>query len=917
MGIPAGLSTYTRRFEEVANQSPDRIAIRHKTPSGYREITFSDLHAQVRGVALALIHQGLQRRARIAVLSENRPEWAVAYLGILMAGGIVVPLDPQISPDEWRRLLDDSEAAVIFVSGLLLPKLRQAVRDSLLGENIICFDPPDPETGACRMLDALVTSGLAAAPPPRLPAGEISDPAVIIYTSGTTGKPKGVMLTQENIVSVITACLAIVDLGARDVFLCLLPLHHVFASVVSMLVPLYLGAQIVFADTLKRAEILAALQEAKISILATVPLFFYLFHGRIEEELVRKGLLARKLFRAMLGLNRICLRHLHINLGRLLFGNVHRTFGASLRLFVSGGSPFDPKVARDFHDLGFTILQGYGLTETTGPCAVTRIEDNVIGSVGSALPGVEIRILEPDLDGIGEVAIRGPIVMKGYYMDSEGTAKVMRDGWFLSGDLGWLDERGILFITGRRKEVIVLPNGKNIYPDELEAHYEKCPYIEEIAVLGIAGPDRQGAERLHAVVVPDFDALKAGKIANAREALQDEIARLSHQLPHYKRLLSYQVQKESLPRTTTHKIKRLELKALIESGALLDSVGGRAPEPASDEERELQESAAGQAVLSCLRDTYHRAQPLGLGLNLELDLGFDSMERVELLANLEHALGLELPEDFGAEIYTVRDLIRGLQQRVTGSSGGSAGVRQNWAQILSAESLARDKELTVRFAGSAVACVRWVGVRFLHLLFTVFFRFEAQGLENLPREGPFLLCPNHLSYLDPLMVLAPLPRQLLNRIFFVGASFFLASRFMKLVARLADIFPVDPDVHLLRAMKAGAHGLRSGRVLCIFPEGARSFDGRLAEFKKGAAILAREIGVPMIPVAICGTYEVWPRDSWRFRLHKVRIVFGSPLAAASAGEMSPYEADTIRLRAAVARLIADREAAHDLPAGAR
>jgi long-chain acyl-CoA synthetase len=898
------LMTYNERFEEVVHRSPDRIAVRLKTPTGYHQVTYAELHRQVQGVGLALAAQGLQQQERVAILSENRPEWVVSYLGIYRAGGTAVPLDPQISPSEWRRLLDDSEAKMIFVSGLLLPKLKEAVQELPLRDRIICLDSAGADESVHWTLASLIEWGQGRTPAPLLPESKLSDVVVIIYTSGTTGKPKGVMLTQENIVSEIRAALKAIPWAREsDIFLCLLPLQHVFASVISFLIPIYLGAQVVFADTLKRSEILAALQEAGITIVATVPQFFYLFHGRIQEELARKGRVARGLFRCLLRINRFCITRFHINLGKRFFARIHGTFGSRLRLFVSGGSAFDPKVAQEFFDLGFTILQGYGLTETTGACAVTRVEDNVVGSVGPALPGVEISILDPGEDSVGEVAIRGPVVMKGYYKNPGETATATRNGWFLSGDLGRLDERGNLFITGRKKEIVVLPSGKNIYPDELEVHYEQCAYIKEIAVLGIADPGREGAERLHAVVVPDFDALKAKKIANTREILRDEIARLSNQLPHYKRLMSYQIQKEPLLRTTTRKIKRLELKRLIESGELHDAESAGVAGEISLEDRELKESAVGQEVLSCLRETYHRDVPIELDMNLELDLGFDSMERVELLTSLEQLLGLELPESFGAETFTVRDLIRGLQQQAGAVATGGGAPRQSWRKILSAESLEREEVLKARFSGPLVTSFRYAAVKMLYLLFKVLLRLRAAGLENLPRKGPFLLCPNHLSYIDPLVVLAPLPYDVLERVFFVGASEFFISPFMKLLARVANIFPVDPDTHLLRAMKVGAHGLRSGRILCIFPEGARSFDGRLGEFKKGAAILAREIGVPMVPVAIRGTYQVWARDSRKIRLHKVKVLFGEPLEAGAREDTSPYQADTDRLRQAVAGLM--------------
>jgi long-chain acyl-CoA synthetase len=902
MEIIPTTKTFCEHFEDIAARRHDRIAVRLKTPEGYRQIRYCELYRQVQGVALALVSQGLERQERAAILSENRPEWVIAYLGTYLAGGTAVPIDPQISAEEWRRLLDDSEAKAVFVSGELLTRLKPVLHDSPLRDHIISLDPA-PAGECAASLSELIDRGQATFPPPLLPAPSLPDVAVIIYTSGTTGHPKGVMLTHQNIMAEISAVLQTIDANQDDALLCLLPLHHVLASVLNFLLPLSLGAQVVFADTLKRSEILAALQEAGITILATVPQFFYLFHGRIQEELGRRGRLARLLFRGMLRANRFCRRRLRWNAGRLMFGNIHRAFGASMRLFASGGSAFDPKVAQEFHELGFTILQGYGLTETTGAATVTPVERNVIGSVGRALPGVEIKILDPDQHGVGEVAIRGPIVMKGYYHNPEATAEAIRSGWFLSGDLGWLDPEGNLYITGRKKEVIVLPNGKNIYPDELEAHFEQCPYIEEIAILGLADPGREGAERLHGVVVPDFAALKLNRIANAREILSYEIARLSHKLPQYKRLMSYQIQVEPLPRTTTRKIKRLDLKHQIESGQLKGIEDAGAPPALNPEDRELLESAVGQEVLTALRETYRRDREINLDMNLELDLGFDSMERVEFMASLEQSLAVKLPEGFSAEIFTVRDLIRGLQ--VEGQTGAAnRGTQlQGWGSILSKEALEKDPTLRPQFAGPALTLLKYGGLRMIYLLFKALFRLEVAGLQNLPREGPFLLCPNHLSYIDPLIVLAPLPFRIVKRVFFVGASEFFVSLWMKALARATDIFPVDPDVHLLRAMKIGACGLRRGRILCIFPEGSRSFDGRLGTFRKGAAILAREIGVVTVPVVIGGAYEVWPRDSMRIRLHKLRVEFGEPIRPATGKNGTTYAEDTDRLRQTISRMI--------------
>jgi long-chain acyl-CoA synthetase len=903
--------TFNQQFEEIVNRFPDRTAFRLKTPRGYPTVSYREAYRQAKGVAIGLLALGLKRGNRVAILSENRPEWVVTYLGIYLSGMTAVPLDTQISPAEWWRLIDDADAQILFVSGHLLPKLMEAIKDSQTSRRVISLDPVSGDRDARKELSGLIDWAENLADPIALPECQPSDVVTIIYTSGTTGTPKGVMLTQSNVVGELQSIFGAIHADENDVLLCLLPLQHVLASVINVLVPLYLGAQVVFADTLKRSEILQALEEAGITILATVPQFFYLFYNRIQDELSNKSLLVRMLYSGMLRLNRFTMVMLGINMGRVLFSKIHHSFGPSLRLFVSGGSSLDPKVAQDFHDMGFIILQGYGLTETTGACAVTRVESNMVGSVGPSLPGIDIKILSPDETGTGEVLIRGPVVMKGYYKNPAATEEAIKDGWFHSGDLGRFDDKGNLFVTGRKKEVIVLPNGKNIYPDELETHYLQSPYIQELAVIGISGEHERG-ERLHAVVVPNFDYLKAQKIANAREALRDQIAGLSNQLPKYKRLMSYQIQGEALPRTTTRKIKRLALKKLVESGQLKSAEG--APDQAAPppEDQALLESAVGQEVLRCMRDTYHRDSAIAASMNLELDLGFDSMERVELLASLEQTLNLELPDDFGAEILTVRDLIMQLEDQAGVAPRAGASSRQSWKTILSEEPSNQEETIHLHPSGGAAAVFKCLCLRLIqYALFRTLLRLETRGLENLPPKGPYLICPNHQSYLDPFVLVSVLPFQVFRNMFFVGYSVFFKSWFMKLFARLTNTIPIDPDAQLLRAMKAGAHGLRKGMILCLFPEGGRTFDGELQEFKKGAAILSRELGVPIIPAAIEGTYQVWPRDSMRIRPHKVTIQFGEPVSPSPSDAADPYQADTDRLRASVASLI--RNLKFDIP----
>jgi len=296
--------------------------------------------------------------------------------------------------------------------------------------------------------------------------------------------------------------------------------------------------------------------------------------------------------------------------------------------------------------------------------------------------------------------------------------------------------------------------------------------------------------------------------------------------------------------------------------------------------------------------------PIEPNLNLELDLGFDSMERVELLASLEQTLNLQLPDDFGADIITIRDLITKLERQAGVVTPGGTQDRQSWKKILSENALSDEEAAQFRLSGLPVSLGKYLLARLAYYaFFKTLLRIEVHGLKQLPAKGPYLVCPNHQSYLDAFVLVAALPFRVFRNMFFVGYSALFTGRLMKLLARLTNIVPVDPDAHLLRAMKAGAYGLRSGRILCIFPEGGRSYDDTLQEFKKGAAILARELSVPVIPTAIQGTHYVWPRDSMRIRPHKVRITFGRPIHPSSEEVTDPYQQDTLRIREAISQLL--------------
>ncbi|MBA2735442.1 MAG: AMP-binding protein, partial [Pyrinomonadaceae bacterium] len=575
----------------------------------------------------------------------------------------------------------------------------------------------------------------------------------------------------------------------------------------------------------------------------------------------------------------------NINLGKKMFGKVHDGFGGKLDITISAGSRFDEKIAREYYALGFTIIQGYGLTETCGAVASTRFEGSSVGSVGKAVNYAEIKLGEPNEDGAGEVLIKGKMVFSGYYKNPEaGKDAFTADGWFKSGDLGKLDTNGDLFIVGRSKDVIVLPNGKNIHPEDLEVHYSKSPLIEEICILGVKDEKAAtaGAEKLVAVAVPDFAYLKQNNIANSKEAVRYDLDNLGRSLPEYQRVRQYVIHTEPLPRTATRKIKRFELQKRIESEGLGDQdISHRKPLEFSGADNALLESNAGRAVISAIKKNVKDAETIHPTMNLEIDLGLDSLSRAEVFAALEQAFATEFDGDEAAQALTVGDTIKLVQNRVGETeTAGDISMDLNWGKIV--------REATADFPEvQGVLQNRPIFRGFAFAVYKVFNLFcrgfmslEVSNIEELKKmKRPFLICPNHQSFLDPFVLTSNYPFDIYRNIFHVGASQFFRSSFMQWVAKMLSVVPIDPDTQLMKAMKAGAVGLKNGKVLNIYPEGERAFDGNIHEFKKGAAILATELDLPILPVALDGLHKVWARGSGRIRPAKVKIRFGKAFYA--------------------------------------
>ncbi len=914
--------TFCERLIESFESRPDKTAMRI-VGSDAQTYTYAEMLSRVRSIAYRLRQEKIDLGDRVALIGENHPSWAIAYLGTVLCGAVVVPLDPHGEIETITNFLENSEAKVAFLSPDQTERFTQV--KTKLGRHIpTVVWGLDSSANGFQHFEEWATTEFPESFAKETPPAKGDDIAALMYTSGTTGTPKGVPLTHDNVIAELEGVNYVLKLSDKEKILSLLPLFHAYLQIVNLWIATTYGCEVGYLKELTPAELSEAMKSFKPTILTTVPRLWYLFHKKIFDTVKARPASVQLLFGMMLSLNGTLRDALKINLGRKFFGRVHDSFGGNLRIAISAGSRFDEDVAKDFHKLGFTILQGYGLTETSGAATATYENDNRVGSVGQPMHGAEIKIGEPDADGVGEVLIKGPMVFKGYYHNPQATAEAFTsDGWFRSGDLGRLDKHGHLYIVGRGKDVIVLPSGKNVHPEDLEVHYLKCPLVAELAIIGVQDESEAhaGAEKLAAVVVPHFDYLKQAKVANSKEAIRHALDNLGRELAEYQRVRDYIIRAESLPRTATNKIKRFQLKKEIETGVISAEAKEAKEWKFTETDELLLETNTAKAVVTAIRQNSKDAEFIHPNMNLEIDLGLDSLARAETFAALEQAFSTEFDADEAATALTVANVIE-LVNRHGGDAAENVSVDLNWGKIVreadddfpEVRGILKNRPLFAAFA--------FLVYKFFYLFFRVFTQLEIHGRENLSglvatddnnnKKNSFIICPNHQSFLDPFVLCSTYPLGLFRNIFHVGASEFFANAPMRFIAKMLNVVPVNPDTELMRAMKAGAIGLKHGKVLNIYPEGERAFDGELHNFKKGAAILAAELDLPIVPVAIDGLYKVWPRKSWRIRPAKVKITIGKPFVPRQIIPKDPQTSDdqyyadvTEHLKKTIVSMLAD------------
>jgi long-chain acyl-CoA synthetase len=573
------LRTLEKLFKDAVQTHSSHTAYQIKKEGAYQTYSFSQVGKMVQSLQSELKSLGVAHGTRVGIISENRPEWGMSYFSIVNMGAVVVPLDPQLSANEIVVLGNDSEVKGIYCSSNYLPLvLENASRVPSL-EFVICFDcNKDQFEGtanrAVKVLDFKALSSKAASA--LLTPVKGDDLAALVYTSGTTGVPKGVMLTHHNLASNVASGLKVIDLNPRDNMLSVLPLHHTFECTCGFLAAFSAGTKVTYIESLKSYVLVTAMKETKTTIMLAVPLLYRLFYDSIMREVSDKGKAFQTIFSVLYNISKLFLVVVGVNIGKKLFGSLHKKLGGKIRFWVSGGAAIDPALLRSFEILGITIIQGYGLTESSPILSACSQSDNRIGSVGKALPEIEIRISDPDGKGSGEIIARGPNIMQGYYKRKDFTNEVLKGGWLYTGDVGHIDEDGFLFITGRSKDVIVTGAGVNVYPEEIEVVLNKIPGIKESCVFGkkIKEGHRSGMEQVQAVVLPNQEYFEKYACEHKlplsddfiKETIQKEINTYNSNTADYKRIEKLMITNVEFPKTTTRKIKRFVVKK--EWGAL-------------------------------------------------------------------------------------------------------------------------------------------------------------------------------------------------------------------------------------------------------------------------------------------------------------------------------------------------------------
>ena len=826
--------TIVELVKTQASRIPDRVALQMANEGEWEQYTYSETYALAREVAWQLWQSGLRQEDRVVLVSENQPEWCIAYLAAVQIGAAVVPLDAQTPTREILAITEFTDAKLILVSESVLEQSGEGL--SAAGQGLHNINENCEIVGA----NTEVASTSSVEMPADFPDVVVTPDTVasIIFTMGTTVEAKGAMLTHGGFMSNVQAVAKALPPTDTERILSALPLYHALSFSCSLLMALYSGTTATYVNALRPTTLLRTMREAKTTAFIGVPRLFQMLQGTIERQAARPD-----------------------TPGNTLAEKAQAVMGGEIRVLVSGGASLADAIYDGFQKFGMTLYQGYGMTETAPVLSVNPYLKSRQGSVGPAVEGVKLRIDTPDSDGIGEIIAKGPSTMKGYYRNPDATEKAIRDGWLYTGDLGYMDADGYLYLTGHCKDIIVPASGKNVYPVELEALYRESPAISEICVVGI--PYEDGSDTaIHAVIVP------TAPDERTRSEVQEHVQACAKALPSYQQFHKFHLWEAALPKSADGTIDRQRLRHSL--AARLKEIERQQEDAAAAVENDAPDvprTDIPEEILSPLaRLARMPTHQILRESRLDTDLGLDSLTRLDLLLVLENRLGETIPDALLANLETVGDVVELTETFHTETATAMNGGEQKEVPAF--------REVPRWYARAFRAAITG--------LYRHYFSLKCYGLEHIPEGKPYILMPNHTSHLDTLTVITALGTKAYRLWTLAARDYWFATRFRGWFARTClNVLPIEREgnfAEFLQDLRAANEAMARHNGLLIYPEGTRSVDGNLQPFKPGVlSLLIYGPNVPVIPTYIEGTYHALPKGQNVPKKHPVRIIFGEPL----------------------------------------
>lgn len=810
--------------------------------SGNRSVSYTQL---LQYIDLYTQLLALPADSKVIIFSENREEWIYAFFAIWKKGCIAVPVDASSTVDDVAYIINDCNPSFVWTSQKNRETVEQAA--SNLGVSITIAD---------LALDSVEKiASLPEKPNPVWANTDSSKVALIIYTSGTTGSPKGVMLSYNNLYANMRGvCEEVKIFDSTRRTLMLLPVHHVLPLMGTLIIPILQGGGVAICPSMSGPDIMDTLCKGKVAIFIGVPRLWQTLYAGIKKK-IDANLVTRSLFK-------ICEKANSRALSRFVFQSIRKKMGGHITYCVSGGAALDSEIGRGLRTLGLDVLEGYGMTETAPIIAFTRPGDIIPGCSGLPLPSVECKIVN------GELLAKGPNVMLGYYNRPEETAAVIdKDGFVHTGDLARFDEKGRVIITGRTKEIIVLSNGKNVQPAEIEFKLEKNDaYVKECAVT-------EKDDMLLAIIVPKGPWMD-GKDDNAVEEIlkREVIEPYNATVENYKKVMRIFVYNGELPRTKLDKLQRFKLKDIINAAPVKETQNT----DAKDDRADLPEYLILKKYIE-----QEKKLEVSLKSHLETDLAFDSLDKVGLQGFIEDSFGMSVNADSMADYPNVGALAEHIHAEKTRIEVGDT----DWHKIL------LDDKSSVELPSTSFTFA--LHARAFKSFFKLHNSLEIVGAANIPQSGPFILAPNHQSVLDGPLALSGMPWSQLDDCYFYATEEHVQHPVLRYLAKHNNIILMERK-NLKNSILKLSRVLRQGKVVVIFPEGSRTHTGAVGEYKKTFAILSKELNVPILPARISGAFESLPRGSRIPNGHHISVEY-QPLIQPL--ESDSYESLAERVRA--------------------